>query len=375
MTMTVPHKYQPKYYADYGINTYGSELAGDIENCEVCGKPYTDENHVTVVELSKPNESVTKKSEDNMALFTPPHYGLINSNSLEQPSPQTVVSTITTNTVYSDEPNFKSTSLEIARPNNSQAKQELWRAIHEPPILSILIPTVTKRKEKFDALMRMLIAQQDALPDPTRVQIATLCDDGELTVGAKRNKLLDMSMGEYLCFVDDDDRVFGDYLEKILEALKTKPDVVGITIFWTDDIFKAIRLLVRSLEYNDVHWMPKTTIGGQLGCGRPAHLNPTKASIAKSERFNEKLTKGEDADWSARIVGKLKTCVPINEPIYHYNFLTQGTITQRPGARENLRPALPENHQWAMRDGKIVELDEHGEVVKKEEKGNADKTD
>jgi glycosyltransferase involved in cell wall biosynthesis len=189
-----------------------------------------------------------------------------------------------------------------------------------------------------------------------------------MMVGAKRNKLLDMAQGEYLCFVDDDDRVFGDYLEKILEALKTKPDVVGITILWTDQIFEAIRLLVRSLEYNDVHWMPSMTLGGQLGCGRPAHLNPTKSSIAKSERFNEKLTAGEDSDWSSRVVGKLKTCVPIDLPIYHYNFQKEGTLTQRPNAKGKLLPPLPPNHQRVMRDGKIVELDERGLIVEKHDK-------
>jgi Glycosyl transferase family 2 len=232
------------------------------------------------------------------------------------------------------------------------------------PIFSVLIPTVPARKEKFDALMRMLNAQRNALPDPSVVEIVTLCDSGELMVGAKRNKLLEMAQGEYLAFIDDDDRIFGDYLERILKALETKPDVVGITIFWTDNVFTNVRLLIRSADYKWQHWLMPTP---NVTAGRPAHLNPTRSDIAKSVRFPEDVVAGEDAAWSAVVSGKIKTCVNIDEPIYHYDFRTAGTITQRPGIREAMRPALPEGHQWAMRDKKIVELDKHGMVVLRKE--------
>lgn len=241
-----------------------------------------------------------------------------------------------------------------------------------PPLLSILIPTVPGRKKTFDALYRMLEGQRLTLMNPDLVEIVTLCDNGEMMVGAKRNKLLDMAQGEYLCFIDDDDRVFGDYLERITEALKTRPDVVGITLLWTDNVFQAVRLLIRSLEFHWNQWFTKpTTAQSNITCGRPAHLNPTRSTIAKSVRFPEDVQRGEDAAWSAMVAPKCKTCVTIDEPIYHYNFKTEGTLTQRPGAREAMRPALPAGHQWAMRDGIIVELNERGEVVKEVTKAKA----
>ena len=211
----------------------------------------------------------------------------------------------------------------------------------------------------------MLNAQRNALPNPDLVEIVTLEDDGTLMVGAKRNRLMDMAKGEYLCFFDDDDEPFGGYLRRILEALESRPDVVGITIFWTDQIFDAVRLLVRSLDYQKFHWLVKNDA---VTCGRPAHLNPTRSSIAKTVRFNENVIAGEDAEWSAAVACKLKTCVNIDEPIYWYNFQKQGTLTQRPGAREAMRPPLPLGHQYAFRDGKVVELNERGVVVVKEDK-------
>jgi hypothetical protein len=244
--------------------------------------------------------------------------------------------------------------------------QNVKAGIVKCPTLSILICTVLSRKEKCDAILRMLYAQRNYLVDPGQVQILVESDDGTLTVGAKRNKLLDAAQGEYLCFCDDDDRIFADYLERILKALETKPDVVGITIFWTDDIYTRPRLLIRSLEYGTVHWMPNVQEG--VGCGRPAHLNPIRSDIAKTVRFNEELASGEDADWSARMLGKLKTCVFIEEPIYHYDFRSKGSMMFRPRPRKNMLPPLPEGHQWVIRDGKIVELDTKGMVVKREEK-------
>jgi hypothetical protein len=233
------------------------------------------------------------------------------------------------------------------------------------PLLSVLIPTVPKRKKAFDALYRMLEAQRLCLINPEAVEIVTLCDNGEMMVGAKRNKLMDMAQGEYLCFIDDDDRIFGDYLERILEALEKRPDVVGITLLWSDNDFQSVRLLVRSLEFHWNQWFTRpTTASSNVTCGRPAHLNPTRSTIAKSERFPEDVQRGEDADWSARVAPKCKTCVTIDPPIYHYRFMTEGTLTQRPGAKEAMRPALAPNHQWAMRDGLVVELNECGEVVK-----------
>ena len=229
------------------------------------------------------------------------------------------------------------------------------------PLLSILIPTVSSRSRQFNFLMRCLNAQRNALPDPNVVEIVTLCDNGEMMVGAKRNRLLDMSKGEYLCFFDDDDEPFSGYMERILKALETRPDVVGIMIYWSNNLYTHPRLLIRSLDYGKIHWIPE--VSKDVSCGRPAHLNPTRSSIAKSERFPENVIAGEDSDWSARVAGKLATCVNISEPIYWYNYSDKGTLTQRPGIREMMRPPLPEGHQRVLRDGVVVELNRLGNVV------------
>jgi hypothetical protein len=234
------------------------------------------------------------------------------------------------------------------------------------PLLSILIPTVPSRKEKFNRLLRGLNAQKNALPNPEEVEIITLEDNGEITIGAKRNKLLDMANGTHLCYIDDDDRVFSDYLELIIDTLHSHPDVdvIGMTIFWTEDIYKKPRLLVRTPEYKTL-WFVKDTDQTVTG-GRTAHWNPTKASIAKSEKFPD-VQKGEDAAWSAKISNKIKTFVMIDVPLYHYDYRTQETLTKP--SLMNIRPNIASNHQYVMRDGHVTELDETGKVVKVLPKG------
>ena len=214
--------------------------------------------------------------------------------------------------------------------------------------------------------MRGLNAQRNALPNPKDVEIITLEDNSEITIGAKRNKLLDMATAKYLCFIDDDDRVFSDYMELIIEALKSHPDVdvVGMSIFWSEDIYKKPRLLVRTPEYKTL-WFVKDTDQTVTG-GRTAHWNPTKASIAKSEKFPD-IQKGEDAAWSAKIANKIKTFVIIDVPLYHYDYRTQETLTKP--SLMNRRPDIPSNHQYVFRDGHITELDEAGVVVKVLPKG------
>jgi len=36
------HNFEPKPEASYAAETYGSELAGDIGNCNVCNRPWEE---------------------------------------------------------------------------------------------------------------------------------------------------------------------------------------------------------------------------------------------------------------------------------------------------------------------------------------------
>ena len=84
--------------------------------------------------------------------------------------------------------------------------------------LSVLICTIPERKEKFDILLNKL----QFLSINKDVEI--LCDNrarGTVTIGQKRNDLINKSTGDYISFVDDDDDISNNYFDLILNAIET----------------------------------------------------------------------------------------------------------------------------------------------------------
>ena len=82
--------------------------------------------------------------------------------------------------------------------------------------LSILILTLPTRIDSYARLIKSLNLQVIQNNLINRVQILTLCDTKEISVGEKRNILLNKSCGKYVCFIDDDDLIAPDYLIKII---------------------------------------------------------------------------------------------------------------------------------------------------------------
>lgn len=169
----------------------------------------------------------------------------------------------------------------------------------------------------FCALKKEIWRQSE--PYKTLVQIISNHDD-TLKIGEKRNRLLDCSSAEYICFIDDDDTISSTYIQDIMEGLKSNPDCLSLrgVITWDDanpEIFE------HSVRYNSyvTHTLPVNGIKYER---YPNHLNVIKASIAKQFKFPE-INHGEDTDWATQIKnsGLLKNEVYIDKVLYHYQFI------------------------------------------------------
>lgn len=171
--------------------------------------------------------------------------------------------------------------------------------------LSILTATLHGRSEIFKNLARVLRAQSNS-----DVEMLANCDNGEKSIGQKRNELLESSKGEYVVFIDDDDMVSPFYVFGILQAIQSKPDCCGLEGIITQRNIGP-KKFVHSLKYND--WFEKDDV--YYRC--PNHLNPIKREIALDAKFPDKSWQ-EDKDFSERLKGKLKTEVYISGPIYYY---------------------------------------------------------
>lgn len=186
--------------------------------------------------------------------------------------------------------------------------------------LSILIPTLAKREKSLLRLCAVLEGQilYNGLND--RIEIVIMCDNGEMPVGTKRNKLLEKSRGEYVCFIDDDDMVSADYIKLLYDNLASYPDCLSLKGIITTN-GKNPRLFVHSLCYkklfesNGVYYRP------------PNHLNPIRRDIAIRFTFPSRYV-GEDSDWCLQISnsGLLQHEVEITTPYYFYLYCSTNSV-------------------------------------------------
>ncbi len=185
-------------------------------------------------------------------------------------------------------------------------------------ILSILICTVEGREQKLSELMTCLAQQirNNNLDDV--IEILTSKDKaGQHTIGYKRNLLLKNCVGEWACFIDDDDMVSFDYIPTVVKLLKEhNPDVIGIEGIITVDGHSP-KKFIHSIKYT--RWYEQAGIYFRP----PNHLNPIRTSISKQFLFPE-INNGEDMKWSLAICEKmvLQNESFIEKPSYFYNYVS-----------------------------------------------------
>lgn len=179
--------------------------------------------------------------------------------------------------------------------------------------LSVLIPSLTSRAESFLKLYDEINRQVGDLP----VQILSKSDNGEMSIGEKRNWLLERAKGEYVAFFDDDDLPSRTYVSSIMEGIEKGVDCVSLrgVITWDGDNPEIFEHSIRYAEW-------KTNDTGFPKYERCVnHLNAIKSSIAKQFKFPE-INFGEDRAWSEAIKasGLIKTEHYVDRVLYHYLF-------------------------------------------------------
>lgn len=172
--------------------------------------------------------------------------------------------------------------------------------------LSILIATMPKRQERLNKLLRNLNQQLNQY-------VEVIIDDSmDYNIGVKRQSLLEKSKGDYIVYIDDDDQISKDYVEKILEASKSKSDCMAITgVITTNGLYPKKWYI--SKKYGK--WFERNNIYYRT----PNHISPVKRTIALQAGFPY-ISQGEDAEYSNRILPLLKTEVRIEGNLYFYQY-------------------------------------------------------
>lgn len=180
-----------------------------------------------------------------------------------------------------------------------------WRPMHK---LSILIPSLDERRKSLDALKAELTNQIGK----KNVEVLSLSDSRQMTIGQKRNMLLMQSTGEYVTFIDDDDWVSADYIEKVVNAVSKNPDCSSLTgeIRFSDGYSRPF---IHSLRYDK--WIDDHQ--AKVYYRPPNHLNAVRREIAVQVGFPS-WNNGEDRAFSMGIKPMLKKEQWIEGVIYNY---------------------------------------------------------
>lgn len=182
--------------------------------------------------------------------------------------------------------------------------------------LSVCICSIRERAHLLWALLGRLNSQINAdVETARRVEVVLEIDDGAcnggLSVGAKRARCLKRSIGEYVCFIDDDDAIGGGYIARILAALNDSPDAVGFVLARVGPDTSNVPELYS--HGGDDALAP--------GCYHRSinHLNPVRRTIALDAGFDD-VSWGEDSGYSGRISGAIQRTAFIGgQPMYVYH--------------------------------------------------------
>lgn len=179
--------------------------------------------------------------------------------------------------------------------------------------LSILIPTVPGREHFMDRIMDQVGKQAASWPE---VEIVWSIGLHSVSIGMRRNELMTRAAGDYICFIDDDDRIADNYIELIMAGIATSPDCCSLNGVITTD-GKDPKPFKHSIDYasmyerDGVYYRP------------PNHLNTVRASIAKQMTFPD-WQRSEDSNYCFQLQasGLLKVEYKIEPVLYYYDYVS-----------------------------------------------------
>lgn len=178
--------------------------------------------------------------------------------------------------------------------------------------LTALVPTLPKRKFFFDLLVREL----------KRQGVKVLSDDTEgITIGEKRNRMLQQVKTPYLTFIDDDDWIAPNYGKAIETAVRENPGVDYIVYDMGYYIDQAVgRVAKCGIEYDG--WYDYDGVFYRDAM----HFMCWRTALAQKVPFKKKMW-AEDREWCGKLLKKVSTQARIEQILYAYEFLSKESLT------------------------------------------------
>ena len=156
--------------------------------------------------------------------------------------------------------------------------------------VSFLIPSIPGRESSLARLTQSIHEKMARLAPSLRYTINLGFDNREMSIGMKRQRLVQESKAKYSTFIDDDDEITDEYIEDMRETIAGS--------------YPVMRLRGRIDPYTFTHSLENTLKGAMardtVFLRPPNHLNPMMTDVAKLIHFKDAL-RGEDLDWTIRM--------------------------------------------------------------------------
>ena len=153
------------------------------------------------------------------------------------------------------------------------------------------MPTLTIRRHFYNRMTDLLFPQLNE-----EVEFIALVDNGAMTLGKKMNLMYGAVVGKYVVCVNDDDKIPGDYINRILEAATSDADILlgKIKQMWNDGK------------------------DGQI-IERYENVIPAKLSLVREyTRWDEGEKTAQDSDLARLVESNAKSTHKIDDEILYY---------------------------------------------------------
>jgi len=192
----------------------------------------------------------------------------------------------------------------------------------------ILVASTLDRKNDYEKLIERFdkLIELSSLKD--FVSIISDIDNKEKSIGKKRQDLLEKATADYICFFDDDDFPYDNYILDIYKAISTGVDCVGIKIDMTTN-GQNPQTCCHSLRYPI--WGSKKD--GYDYLRNITHFNACKRELAIKVGFRD-LRYGEDKIYSDGLTEFCKTEYFIERPVFHYRYSNKINHEQKYGFKK-----------------------------------------
>jgi glycosyltransferase involved in cell wall biosynthesis len=195
-------------------------------------------------------------------------------------------------------------------------------------LLSVLVPGIPERLLKDGESSAGMLYELSWKAEGRPVEIVYLMDNRKMSVGRKRNILLSIVQGRYFAFVDDDDRVADDYVDRLLETIgKMDADVIVFDQLCTH-VKTGVREFCRyglGMEYTRT---PRATPNEYDWTGLPAHTMAWRTETVNMVEFPDGNF-AEDTSWVKQACTRAKTEYRIDGWTgYYYNFDSESSATR-----------------------------------------------